>query len=348
VIDCCVRALPATDHEILEFIDPPFRETAPGHVFGYRYVPAINDLHPDAGADIDDPRATDPDAVGAELFGRRGVDRAILVTPNRLLRSDWRQDDAMARATNEWLASTWLAGKYGDRFFGSIQVPPNNARAAVREIERWADHPQFVQVSVPTHVHAPYGEERYFEIWEAAADRGLPVAFHGDGNGGVEFPPSMAGFPSHFIEVHSLLAMGGIVHVVSLLSEGVFDRLPGLVVVLTDGGFSVAPPLLWREDVKARALKDEMPWVSLRPSEYLGDHVRFLGRRDDFPDEPERLEAALELSAADRTLMYSSNFPMWDALGVDGEYARIPQPLRDGVLSGNALATYPKLRAAVV
>jgi predicted TIM-barrel fold metal-dependent hydrolase len=130
-----------------------------------------------------------------------------------------------------------------------------------------------------------------------------------------------------------------------LISEGVFERLPELVFVFTDGGFGVFPPLLWREDAKARALKDEMPWVSQRPSEYLERNVRFVARSADFPRENRHLQTALDLSHADKTLMYGSNYPMWDLLEPNVEMAVIPDALRERILSQNARSTYPKLVA---
>jgi predicted TIM-barrel fold metal-dependent hydrolase len=348
VIDCCLRALPPSEQAFLQYVPLPFRGLGLGHPFGYRYVPPVPDIHPEVGGGLDDLRASDPSTIGKKRFEDDGIEAAILVGPNWLLRPDQRHDVVVAAATNEWLAADWLqGGEHSARFFASIHVSPANPRAAVREIERWADHPQFVQVAVPLHVHAPYGDQRYFEIWEAAASHGLPVAVHGDGTGGAELPPTMAGFPSHFIEYFSLLPLGGVVHFTSLIAEGVFERLPTLVFVFTDGGLGAFPPLLWRQDAKARALKEEMPWVTKRPTSYLADHARFITRRYDLVADPRHRETVLRLVAANDTLLYGSNYPMWDLVETNSESLQLPEVTREAALRTTPLATYPKLARAV-
>jgi predicted TIM-barrel fold metal-dependent hydrolase len=347
-IDCCLRAVPPSEQAFLRHVPLPFRGLGLGHPFGYRYVPPVPDLHPDVATNLDEAAASDPDAVGERRFQAGNVDAAILIGPNWLLRPDQRHDAVVAAATNEWLASDWLeGGAHSERFFASIHVSPASPQAAVREIERWAVHPRFVQVAVPLHVHAPYGDQRYFEIWEAAAAYGLPIAVHGDGTGGAELPPTMAGFPAHFIEYFSLLPLGGVVHFTSLIAEGVFDRLPNLVFVFTDGGLGLFPPLLWRQDAKARALKEEMPWVTQRPTSYLADHARFTTRRYDLVEDSRQRETVLRLAAAHRTLLYGSNYPMWDFLDAEGELELLPDATLEAALRTNPFSTYPKLAQAL-
>lgn len=339
-VDALVRALPVTDDEIRRLIGPPLNAIPLGSPFGQRYVPPIDDIHPSAGGGAD--KYGDPSWVGGVLFGRLGFDAAILMPPNRLIRSDRRHEVAVMRATNEWLASTWLSSEYGDRFRGSIHLSPWNVAASLAELERWADHPGFVQVAFPLQAHAPYGEQEYFPLLEAAASRGLPVAIHGDGGGGAEFTPAMAGTPTQFIEYHTLFPLNGMVHLVSLITEGVFDRLPDLIVVLTDGCASVVPPFLWREDAKARALKEEMPWVGRRPTEYLSQ-IRFVPRRDDFPLQASQLETMIKLARNGASLLFGSNFPMWDLVDFESD----PWPGSDAFdpsfFGANALETYARL-----
>lgn len=343
-VDALVRALPASDEEVLRYIGRPLRSIPLGSPFGQRYVPPIDDIHPRAGGGPE--RYGDPEAVGEILFGQLGAGTAIVLPPNRLLRADRRHEVAVMRATNEWLAATWLASSHGERFRGSIHLSPGNVAASVREIERWAEHRGFVQVAVPLHVHAPYGEQEFYPIWEAAAAHGLPVAVHGDGGGGVEFTPGMAGTPASFIEYHTVFPVNGMVHLVSLISEGVFDRLPALTVVFTDGGAGVVPPFLWREDAKARALKEEMPWVARRPTEYL-QQVRFVLRRDDIPAEPANLETVIALAGGGACLLYGSNFPMWDLVDFESEAWPPADAFAPGFFGANAVAAYPRLAAAV-
>ena len=329
------------DDEILRYIGPPLRSIPLGSPFGQRYVPPVDDIH--AGVGGGPELYGNPDAVGEVLFEKGGFDAAIVTAPNRLVRSDRRHEVAVMRATNEWLAASWLQSRHGERFRASIDVSPTNVAAAIKEIERWAAHPGFVQVAVPLQVHSPYGEQEYFPILEAAASFGLPVAIHGDGGGGAELTPTMAGLPTKFVEYHTLFPLNAMVHLVSVITEGVFDRLPDLTLVLTDGCAAVMPPFLWRVDAKARALKEEMPWVGRRPTEYL-NQVRFVPRRDDFPRDRNQLETMIHLARDGACLLYGSNYPMWDLVDLQtGDWPPadlFPQPF----FGANALDTYPRLR----
>ena len=338
-IDALVRALPRHDDEIRKRMPKPFRDVPLGELFGQRYVPPISDTHPSIG---DDRRVYgDPERVSEMLFSDGGLDAAILVCPNRLLRADRRHEEAVMKATNEWLAETWLDADSTGRFRGSIYVSPSNVAASISEIERWAQHPKFVQIAVPLHVHKPYGEEEYFPIWEAAAAHDLPVAIHGDGSGGVEYDASIAGPPTHFLEYQTLFPVNAMVHLSSLISEGVLDRLPGFKVVLTDGAAGVLIPFLWREDAKLRSLKEETPWVETRPSDAIGAQVRFILRRDDIPNDEAGLGHLLQLSGAPSALLFGSNFPMWDMIGTDA--FEVAEPVRTQITGQNALDTYRRL-----
>jgi len=341
-IDALVRAIPVSDEEILRHIGRPLNSIPLGSPFGQRYVPPIDDVHSKAGGGPE--QYGDPAFVAEVLFGELGIDIAILVAPNRIVRTDRRHEIAITRATNQWLAERWLESAAGDRYRASIQLAPHNVPESIEEIERWAAHPGFVQVAVPLQSHAPYGEQEFFPVLEAAAKHGLPVAIHGDGGGGAEFPPTMAGVPTSFIEYHTLYPLSAMVHLVSLISEGVLDRIPELTVILTDGCAAVFPPFLWREDAKARALKEEMPWVGRRPTDYLSQ-IRFVPRRDDFPRDPSQLATMISLSRQGASLLYGSNFPMWDLVDFDSEEWPPTDAFDAAFFGDNAVATYPRLGA---
>ena len=78
-------------------------------------------------------------------------------------------------------------------------------------------------------------------------------------------------------------------HLVSLLTEGVFERFPGLRVVMVEGGVA----WLRAADVAAgrywKALRSEVPWVRRPPSEYLRDHVRLGTQPLERPDDDRQL-----------------------------------------------------------
>ena len=112
-----------------------------------------------------------------------GCSAVVLLPLTRGLHPNVNLATAICAATNAWLADRYLATD--PRLYGTIRVEPRDPIAAVAEIERWAGHPQIVQVGVPTQSLSPYGSPAYLPIWRDAAARGLPIAVHTDGGSGV-------------------------------------------------------------------------------------------------------------------------------------------------------------------
>ena len=66
--------------------------------------------------------------------------------------------EAVSRAVNEWMREEWTAKE--PRLKAPIAIPGEDAAASVREIERWAGHPDFVQVAMVTRALEPLGRQR--------------------------------------------------------------------------------------------------------------------------------------------------------------------------------------------
>ncbi len=55
---------------------------------------------------------------------------------------------------------------------------PDDITGALREIEKYKDHPRVVQIGVPLQSRELYGKPQFWPLWEAAVDANLPVAVH--------------------------------------------------------------------------------------------------------------------------------------------------------------------------
>jgi hypothetical protein len=130
--------------------------------------------------------------------------------------------------------------------------------------------------------------------------------------------------------------------VLSLISEGVFERLPQLRVAIIDGGFTWLPSFMWRFDKDWKGVRREVPWVRRPPSEYVREHLRFtVAPIDAPPDRPDVLRDILRQMWGDELLFYASDYPHWrfdehekvffEALGAES---------RPKVMGGNAAAFY--------
>ena len=140
---------------------------------------------------------------------------------------------ALSRAFNDWLADTWLSAYNADGCFrGSLNVAQQDPQAAAAEIERIGGHEYMVQVMVDSGARAPLGQRQYHPIYEQCEKLGLPFAIHpGTDGAGINAAPT-PGYPTHLVEWHTLLSLGFQAHLVSFITEGVFERYPRFMVVV--------------------------------------------------------------------------------------------------------------------
>jgi predicted TIM-barrel fold metal-dependent hydrolase len=242
----------------------------------------------------------------------------------------------LATAVNQWLQHEWL--DRDERLRASAVITPHLTEFALEEVERVAADPRFVQLLVPARAWDPYGNQRYWPIWEAAADRGLTVGITFGGATGT--PPTPSGWPGSYFEEYALATQVFQAQLTSLIVSGVFARFPDLRIVMLESGWTWLPASLWRMDAEWRAVRRETPWVSEPPSAYVRRHVRFTTHPADVPPDPRQLEQVLEQLGSDELLLYGSDYPRrypeTDAL-LEG----LPPDLARRVAHENAAAWYP-------
>ncbi len=341
IVDCDVHPMPRGIDEIKGYLPMPWRDRYGGGGRGFFGNPVhgarLDSVPPGGG-----PTGSDPDFLREQLIDQFGVAYAVLL-PRAFCNHHPDPDfgTAIAAAYNDWLADTWLSKHNPDGVFkGSITVAHQDPIAAAREIERWAGHPHFVQVMMDSGARAPFGQRQYYPIYEACEKYGYPLAIHPGTDGmGINIQPG-PGYPTHYIEWHTCLSLAFQAHLVSLLTEGVFERFPNFRVALVEGGVSWLPALLWRLDAEWKALRSEVPWVTRPPSAYLRDHVRLTSQPIERPEDPKHLLQMLDMLDAEHLLMFSSDYPHWDFDSPTHAFPRLPEPLRQRIFSENARAFY--------
>src|SRR6201995_2880173 len=98
---------------------------------------------------------------------------------------------ALATAVNEWQIAEWTSKD--SRLKGSIVVANEDGPAAAAEIRKWAGNKNFIQVLLLSRNVEPLGQRRYWPIYEAAEEAGLPGGGHAFGVRGTSITP--AGWP---------------------------------------------------------------------------------------------------------------------------------------------------------
>ncbi len=214
---------------------------------------------------------------------------------------------ALCRAINHWQAEIWVDAE--PRLRASIVVPYEDPEASAAEIRHWAGDKRFAQVLLLSRTSFLPGNRRYWPIYAAAAEVGIPVGIHAFGNSG--WPVSSSGWPSFYMEEmigHSQSSQAGLT---SLVIEGVFERWPDLKLVLVESGFTWAPSLMWRLDKHWKTLTSEVPHLRLAPSEYIRRNVWWTSQPMDEPENRRYLADIFTWLGWDR-IMFSSDYPHWD------------------------------------
>lgn len=295
------------------------------------------------------PPGSDPELVSRHLFEDVGIDHAILIPLTLGLLPDVDLQAAICSAMNAWLADTWLTRYNAEgRYKGTIRVAPSHPEAAVAEIEKWADHPEFVQIGVPMQSLQLYGTRPFLPVWEAAARRNLPVVLHADDETGVEFAPTPAGYLRHYLGFAAFQPVNFINHLTSLMVGGILDHLPNLRFVFADGGYDMCAPLIWRMDNDYRPMRGDMPWMKGLPSSYLADHIRFVVHSLEGPEDRDIVPEWLRMTDAETLLIFGSNYPYWNFLHPDAAFADVDDPLRAKIMGSNAAELYGLPRTAPV
>lgn len=329
------------DDAFWERLPMPWRKMRPGSAVswpasvlghtGYR-----SDVHTEEG-ELHDRTAAD---VTKRLLDTYNVDFAILTGNAGLLgvaaHPNSRFGVSFAQAYNDWLIEDWLNVEH--RFKGSMMVSQLDMAAAVAEVERIGHHKGIVQVILPSNSGRLYGDRFYWPLYEVAAAHGLPIAIHPSGY--TVLPPTSAGWPTTYLEAHTMIATEYLNHMISLASQGPFEEFPELKFVFIEGGVATFSPMLWRLEKNWKAVRAEVPWLTTSPREYLRTNFRFTTQPIEEPEDPELLRRIFADLRAERSVMFASDWPHWDFDDPEAALRPLPIALRNRILGENAVDLY--------
>jgi uncharacterized protein len=282
------------------------------------------------GSDLDFMRAQHLDPYGIEF----GVMNPLSPTGQGEQNPEFSA--AMAAANNEWQMAAMTSRE--PRLKSSIVVPYEDAQAARAEINRRAGNRDYVQVFMLSRTSEALGRRRYWPIYEAAVEHGLPVGIHVFGYSG--WATTATGWPSFYIEEMTEHATSSQALVTSMIMEGVFERYRELKVVLIESGFGWLPALGWRLDRNWKRLKDEVPHLKRAPSEYIREHFWVSTQPMEEAEDPDHLVEVMNWIGFDR-ILFASDYPHWD---FDDPFVALPPSLDEGqrrrIFSENARGVY--------
>ncbi|OBK83483.1 amidohydrolase [Mycolicibacter sinensis] len=312
VVDASVHIFAASNKDLRSYLREPYRSRGfPDYEMDWYGAPGGEYAPGTEGAKGQYP-GSDPDVVAQHLFADRGVDVAVLHPMTRGIMPDRHLGSAIAAAHNEILVSRWLDHpEHGERFRGTIRVNPDDIAGALKEIDRWKDHPRVVQIGVPLQSRELFGKPQFWPLWEAAIDAGLPVAAHIEVGSGIAASPTPSGGTRTYEQYVGFMACNYLYHLMNMIAEGVFERMPALKFVWADGGADLLTPFIWRMDTFGRPHLEQTPWAPEMPSDYLPEHVYFVQGAMDGPGDTEFAGEWFGFTGKDDMVMYGSSYPHW-------------------------------------
>jgi uncharacterized protein len=281
---------------------------------------------------------SDYNLMRVQHLDKNNIDRALL-TWSYGMHPGLHQAEAsvaLCKASNDYMSERWLA--QDERLYGAAVVPTGVPEEAAKEVRRVADVSRIAAVIVGANsLNKPMGHPVYHPIYEAAVEVGLPVITHVGSDIVNKSCWFAGGLPATHMEFYALFEQPALHHVSSLITEGVFEKLPGLRVLVNECGFTWVPWLLWGLDARYDVLRIENPRIRRLPSEVFRDHIWLGTQPFGFEAKAGDVIALLEsFGGMDSKLCYASDYPHFDA-DLPGHVAgRLPRGWRQKVLGENA------------
>ncbi|KQU07133.1 hypothetical protein ASG56_06205 [Rhodococcus sp. Leaf7] len=237
---------------------------------------------------------------------------------------------ALCSAINDWQLEHLV---YPDpRLRAAMPVTLDCPEFAIKEIERVGDDPGVVSILGLSKTLEPLGSRRYWPLYEAAVERGLPFQFHLSTGGG--HANTGTGWTSYHTEYHVGHVQSFQSQILSLILTGTFDRFPDLKIMFVEGNVVHFAPLIERLDYHWETLRSEVD-LQRKPSEYVRDHIWASTQPIDEPDNPAHLAEMIEEFCPDNVL-YASDYPHFDFDSPETVFPRsFPADLREKVLRTN-------------
>ncbi|WP_375001081.1 amidohydrolase family protein [Aeromicrobium sp. CTD01-1L150] len=217
-------------------------------------------------ADVNDSRLAAMDEAGVDV-------QILSVTCPGVQVFDRELAVPLARDLNDMLAEEIAVTP--DRFEGLTAIAPQDPEAAAAEISRGSTDLGLKGVIINSHTQGRYLDDPYFwPIFEAAQAHDTPIYLHPNTPSEQMIRPYLeAGLDG---AVFGFAAETGL-HLLRIITSGVFDRFPDLKLVVGHLGEAL-PFWLWRIDFMhqtavASQRYEAIKPLKLRPSEYFRRNI---------------------------------------------------------------------------
>ena len=148
------------------------------------------------------------------------------------------------------------------------------------------------------------------------------------------------GMGRYYIERHMLLPQATMAQLISLICNGVFDKFPSLRFLFMEAGFSWLPHVMWRFDREYKSLRQEVPWVKRKPSEYIRERVCLTTQPTEDLSCRQWLQV-IDMIGSDGVVVFSTDYPHFDYDSPERAVPLgLPEELRHKILHENSRRLY--------
>ena len=227
------------------------------------------------GRGNDSPLVSSLSNIGADRIAdmdELGIDmQLLLLTAPGVQVFDADAGAALAAESNDQLSDAINANP--DRFAGLAAIAPQDPARAAKEIERSVNSLGLNGVVINSHTRGEYlDDEKFWEIFEAAEAVDAAIYIHPR----TPAPAMLQPYLERGLD-QAILGFGAEValHVVALITSGVFDRFPRLKLVIGHAGEGL-PYWLYRIDYMQRNVREasgRARKLAAPPSDYLKSNI---------------------------------------------------------------------------
>jgi predicted TIM-barrel fold metal-dependent hydrolase len=248
--------------------------------------------------DLGEQRIAEMDATGTDV-------QVLSLTNPGVEQLDASEALELSHDSNEYLASA--VRRYPNRFMGLATLPTAAPKTAANELERMVSEHGFKGAVINGHTRGRYLDDNFFwPILERAAKLQVPIYIH-------PAAPPQSVIDAYYIgnfppEVSTILSTGGWgwhietgLHVLRMILSGVFDRFPGLQIIIGHLGEGL-PFMLDRLDF---TMNQKITKLDRTISSYLRENIYYT--ISNFNYTQTFLNLFLQVGA--ERIMYSDDYP---------------------------------------
>lgn len=256
------------DADIFEYLESPYHGRK--ELLSQPFFPGFDGFHRMARR-VGDGR---PYVVGADdpqtwlkVLDQEAIDRTVIY-PTSGLASGFIQDAEWAvivcRAYNNMMADRYI--KFNRRLGAVALLPIQDIKEAANELRRAVKDLHMVGgILAPVGFPKPLGDFYFDPLYQEAEKLGCPLGIHGAPSRGLGID-----FFRSLIEARALShPFAQMIHLTSIILEGVLERFPKLKIASLEAGCEWIPFLMDRLDMEYKNRTPQAPLLKKKPSEYM-------------------------------------------------------------------------------